>query len=335
MVLYPLLQVEAIQVLGASGNDQALTLIGEIYRSSNDLQVKRAALQASMVADESALVLEILRNESDPSLQLEAIQMLGVMDETEQLHQLYTSFTDVEVRRAVLQALMIADDGDGLRALIDSEQDPELRRAAIRNLALTGELDSVEALDELYDSARSIDEKRAVIEALFVIGDDGEALALKIARQETDPQLQRQAIEALGVMDAPEALLQLYPQLSDRATRQMVIQGLMIADATDELIGLLEGETDTGLRTELIRHIAIGDEDDAAKYLVASYGDAEVAEQDAILEAMLIMDHAEGLIELLREEPDRTRKQRILQTLMAVDSDEATEYVLKALEASQ
>ncbi len=328
----PKLQTDAIHVLGTSGTRRATQLITEIYRASDRREVKEAALQASVVADAPELALEILRDSRDPKLQLQAIQTLGVMDETDQLHRLYDQFKDRKVREAVLQALMVADDAAGLRRLIERERDPKLRRAAIRNLAITGELESTETLQELYDNARSTEEKHAVLEALHIIGDDAEDLALRIARQEQDDRLRARAIQALGVMGSDEALLSLYPSLKSKENRQVVIQSLMVAGADDELIELLEKEKDTELRATLIQNIAITDSDRAGEYLQKAYADAARQEKEAIISAMIVMDDAEPLIEMLKTERNRELKQRILQTLVMLDSDEATEYLLKALE---
>ncbi len=326
------LQVDAIHVLGTSGTRRSIQLITEIYQSSDKRKVKEAALQASMVADEPTLALQILRDTGDSELKLQAIQTLGVMEETQHLYELYDRFSDRRVREAVLQALMVADDATGLRRLVEREQDPDLRRAAIRNLAITGELESAEALEELYNSSRSIEEKQAVIDALHLVGDDAERLTVRIAREEENVRLRRQAIEALGVMDAPDSLLSLYPTLNDQRNKQAVIQALMVAGAAEELIGLLENESDPGLRAVLIRNVAITDEDEAAEYLVDAYADADRQEKESIIQAMIVMDEADPLIQLLRTEQDRELKQRILQTLVMLDSDEATEYLLEALE---
>jgi tetratricopeptide (TPR) repeat protein len=327
----PGLQVDAVHMLGIASNEPSMALLAELYQGSSSDEVKEAVIQAHIVSDESTALVEILKTETIPRMQKEIIHALGVMDATAELEEIYSTLTDTQSRIAALEAFSIAGDTGMLRKVLETETDVELRRTAIRGIAMDDDNDAAEVLESVYDNANTLEEKRAVLEALVMI-DDAEALALKIVRNETDPGLRREAIHMLGVMEATDEIAELYASINEPELRKAVLDSMMIADDSDGLIAVLETETDPEARAAAIQMLAITDEEVAADYLISLYSKGSPEEKQAIIQSMMIMDHVEGLIELLRMESDPARKREMLQTLTMMDSEVADEYLFEMLE---
>ena len=170
-----------------------------------------------------------------------------------------------------------------------------------------------------------------VLEAL-VIMDEAEDLALKIVRTESDFELRRNAIQLLGVMEATEELAELYASIDETELRKVVLESMMIADDTDGRMKVLQSEQDNGLRAAAIQALAISDDDAAAQYLVTLYPDGSREVKQAIIQAMMITENTEGLIDLLKTETDPELKREMLQMLTTMDSEASDEYLFELLE---
>jgi hypothetical protein len=215
--------------------------------------------------------------------------------------------------------------------VLNTETDPDLRRTAIHGIAMEDGKDAAALLESLYDNATSVEEKTMVLEALVMM-DDAEELAMKIVRTETDPGLRRQAIEMLGVMEATDEIAELYATIDEVELRKAVLDSMMIADDTEGLVEVLKTETDPEMRAAAIQALAVSDDDVAADYLISLYPDGTVDEKQAVIQSMMIMDHTEGLISLLKVETDPERKREMLQMLTLMNSEEADEYLFELLE---
>ena len=327
----PALQVNAIQMLGIASSEPSLALLADLYRESDSVEVKQAVIQAYMVGDGSESLVDILKSEQNPELQTEIIHAMGVTGATDDLRGLYPTLSSQETRVAALEALSIAGDAQILREVLNTETDPELRKTAIQGIAMEGGSEASALLESIYDNASSVEEKKMVLEAL-VIMDEAEDLALKIVRTESDPELRRNAIQMLGVMEATEELAALYASIDETELRKAVLESMMIADDTDGLMKVLQSEQDTGLRAAAIQALAISDDDTAAQYLVTLYPDGSSEVKQAIIQAMMITENTEGLISLLKTETDPELKREMLQMLTIMDSEASDEYLFELLE---
>ena len=82
---YPALQKKAIQMIAVTGGKQSVVKLGDIYRQSNDEQVKKAILQAYLITNSPDPLVEAASHESNPELVRSAVQSLGAMSATPQL----------------------------------------------------------------------------------------------------------------------------------------------------------------------------------------------------------------------------------------------------------
>lgn len=331
----PKMQADAIHMLGISSNQPSIDLLASLYKESDSIEVKKAVIEAYMVGDESDELLKILadllKTEKDPDLQRDIIRTLGMMDATQELRELYPTLKSDEMKAAVLEAYFLAGDTRILRQILETETNPELRKTAIHGIAMEDDEGASALLESIYDNATNVEEKKVILESLVMM-DDAHDLALKIVRTETDDELKRDAIHILGVMEATEELGSLYANIKQTELRKLVLESMMVADDINGLQQVLKTETDEELRGQAIQMLAISDDEDAANYLIGLYPNASQTEKQAVIQSMMIMDNAEGLISLMRTETDANLKREMLQMLTIMDSDASNEYLFEMLE---
>jgi HEAT repeats/Tetratricopeptide repeat len=199
----PDLQRKAIQQLGVFGGRESRQSLVEIYASSVDRSVKKAVLQAFLVAGEKDRVLEAARSEKDPELRRDAIQTLGIMGGLTELWGMYQAETVPATKKAILQSLAVGGAVDRLLELARTEKDFELRLDAIQKLGIFGGKRGGDAVVEMYKGESDRRVREAALQALFV---QGNAHALvEVARTEKDLELKKRAVTHLSLMQSKEA----------------------------------------------------------------------------------------------------------------------------------
>ena len=199
----PELQMKAIQDLGLFGGKESHATLEEIYKSTHDLEVKRAILHSFMISGERERLLEVAKSEASSELRADAVRQLGVMGAHAELWQLYQKETSEEVKSGILQGMFVGGDVEHTLGVARAEKDPELRRQAVRNLGLMGKEKTADALASIYSSDKDSEVKRAVIQAYFLQGNVSSLI--QIARQEKDMSLKRDAVQKLSLTHSKEA----------------------------------------------------------------------------------------------------------------------------------
>jgi len=314
--------------------ERAMPLVLDLARNAESAKVRQDALFVLAVNDAPearGALLEFARNGKDPEMQRNAVHILGTMEASAELQELYGTVQDRETRVAIIESLSIAGDSVMLKQILAEESDPELRRAAIYGIAMEDDDGAAELLQILYENAVTAEEKSTILEALTIM-DEAKPLALTILRTEQDPELQRQAIQVLGIMEATEELGELYANMTSRESRVAILQAMSIAEDTDGLMRVLQTEQDADLRAAAIQSLAISDGDEVADHLVSLYPKASREEKSAIIQSMMIMEDPEALLRLLKAEEDPELKREMMQMLTIMDSEEADEYLFDMLE---
>jgi HEAT repeat protein len=199
----PDLQRKAVKYLGMSGDAGSLKALEQIYAGTQDVAVKRAVLEAYVVADDRKGVFAVARAEKSPELRREAVHALGALEGESELRQLYGAEASPQLREEILDALVAADADKALLELARTEKDARLRAAAVRNLgSLEGEATG-SALVSLYGSDRDAGVREAVLEALAA--QDNCAALVQLGRSEKEPGLRRAIVEHLSELECPEA----------------------------------------------------------------------------------------------------------------------------------
>ena len=199
----PDLQMKAIQYIGMQGSQPNRQLLGEIYTSSTDVDVKRQILRAYMMAGDRERVLAAATSEKSPQLRAEAMRQLGMMGAGDEVWQLYQKETDAQVRGQIIQGLFMAGDSTHLLEVANNDTSPDLRRRAIQHLGMMGRDRTGDAILNIYNRQTDVGVKEAAIDALF-IQQNAETL-VALARKETDRDLKRRIVAKLALMPSPVA----------------------------------------------------------------------------------------------------------------------------------
>jgi len=195
---HPDMQRTAVKYLGLFGGDESRQVLSEIYASTEDVEIKKAVLQAYMTSGNKAGVLAAARGEKSPEMRRAAIRQLGPMGATAELWELYRSDPSVEARKDIIQALFVGGGGDRIAELAKTETNPELRRTAVRTLGLLGQESTGAALVTLFQSDHDPAVRKEALRGLFI---QGNAHALvQLARAEKDPEMRREIMQQLSLL---------------------------------------------------------------------------------------------------------------------------------------
>lgn len=200
----PELQRKAVNYLGIFGGSESHKTLAEIYASTSDPELKRAILRAYMIGGDREAIFAAAKSEKEPSVRKEAIRQLGLVGGGAELEQLYQTETSTDIKRELLQAFFLSGNSKRLLDVAQTDKDPELRRTAIRNLGLMGHESTGQALQSIYTKETDRSIRKEVLNAYFLQGNATGLVA--IARSEKDPELKKEAVQKLSLMNSKEAL---------------------------------------------------------------------------------------------------------------------------------
>jgi HEAT repeat protein len=234
-----------------------------------------------------------------------------------------------KVKKRALFVLSQIDQDAALDSVVDvarTSKDPELREEAIRMLGVSGEERAIKRLGELYASSKDVREKRAIIQAWLVA--DRKDLILASARDESDPTVRRQAIEALGALDAASELKQLFDSTHDAANQRAIIQALGVAGDVKSLAAIAESQQSDEVRVEAIHALGVAGDEGGNAALLRLYPKAtSPALRDAVMQGLLISGDGAGLVQLYKQAKTKEEKQALLRMITATDSDAALDMI--------
>jgi hypothetical protein len=201
----PDLQLAAIRYLGERRRQGGSNpILAEIYASSNDVNVKRAILNAFESARDKDRLLQIAKTEKQQDLRLQAIRLLGSIQGTQaDLWALYQAETTPEGKQQILESMPSAGNLDKMLEVARTERDPKVRRFAIQTLSTPRASNTGDSLATIYSSEQDEAVKRAILDALS--GQRNVKAMIQIARAEKDNRMQQRILEHLVGMHSPEA----------------------------------------------------------------------------------------------------------------------------------
>ena len=277
------------------------------------------------------MLVGVARTSDDPAVVGEAAHFLGFYgDEAARtlLRQLYSDSPHPEIREAVLEAMMISEDVEGILTVARTEADTELRQTAVEQLGI---LEAVAELRQLYSRETEPEVRQQILEALMLAGD--KETLLGVTRNESDPELRATAIEQLGLLEAWAELREFYRAEASPELRGHIAEALMLAGDAEFLIEIAETDQSLEVRHAAIEGIGLVDSDAADAALAALYEKADDTEtKRQIIEAFLLQDNAEALIQILETERDPELRMAAFETLSMMGSETATEFMLQILE---
>lgn len=147
----PDLQLTAVQYLGTFRSNDSRQLLADVYKSTNDVNVKRYVLRSFGMSRDIEHLAGIGKSEQNADLRREAIRQLGNIRDDQavaSLVSIYGSEADKDIKTEILNSL---GNQGAVKQLIEcarKESDPQLKRAAVRRLS---QMNSKEALDYLAE----------------------------------------------------------------------------------------------------------------------------------------------------------------------------------------
>lgn len=278
------LKLMALQALSESDPTEALPVLQKLISSPTESRrVRERALFVLANAGATGVrsLAEVARGSAGPDMQRKAIEYLGVFGGAEArrvLAEIYASLSPASagttparlaelapLKRQILNSFMVAGDKARVLNAARTEQDAKLRGEATRLLGVMG---AMTELREIYKSARSADEKKVVLQALFV-GGASDDMAI-VARTEGDPSVREAAVHHLGLMGrkTQETLMEMYRAETVTAVKKQVLQAFFLQGNATKLIEVARAEKDPVLKKEAVRLLALTNSKEARPFLL-------------------------------------------------------------------
>jgi HEAT repeat protein len=126
-----------------------------------------------------------------------------------------------------------------------------------------------------------------------------------VARGASNPDLQRRAIDYLGVHGSAEnraLLAEIYQSSSDVDVKRRILRAFMVSGERQRLLAAATNEQEPALRAEAVRQLGVMGAHDELSKLYAQETVLEVKKR--ILQAMFVGGQADKLIQLAKSEPN-------------------------------
>jgi len=249
------LKIAALEALISAPPERALPLVNKVLAGDHSNEIKeRALFILSQIDDEGAqATLLKFATESNGELQSEAIRMIGIGGNSDSLNNLKSIYESggPEARAAVLEAFLIAGDKQAVFDIaVDAEGDDF--EEAVEMLGAMG------ARDELRELLSQTGPSEALIEAYMISGDIEELR--RMALDDSNPTLQAQAIEAMGVVggdDVDAMLVQIYRESQSADIRDAALEGMMISGNDAGILEIYRSTEDKATKKELLEYLVI------------------------------------------------------------------------------
>ncbi len=254
--------------------------------------------------------------------------------------------TVAELRRKAPQSRWVNDAGalemeirqqSGQTVSPESAGDEDLKLIALNGLLHTDSSRALPLLKQFLASNRS---SKLREQALFVLSqshaDEARALVSEIARGRAHPDLQRKAIQNLGLFGGAEnrqALSDIYAASDDVSVKKAVLHAFMVSGEKGRVLAAARSEKSPELRREAIQQLGVMGAQPELWELYRAESAVEV--KKAILHGMFIGGGADRLLELARTETQPELRRAIVHNLGLLGSERTTEALLGIYRADQ
>lgn len=215
----------------------------------------------------------------------------------------------------------------------ERQENEDLKMIAINSLMNT---DPERALPLLEKVLRSNASDRLKKKALFVLAQSNSAKAREIhsrlARDGSNPELQKEAIEHLGIFGGPEnrALLsEIYAASSDVRVKKRILHSFMVAGERERVLKAAEGEQEPELRREAVQLLGVMGAREDLWRMYQRESDTRVKKR--IIEALFVAGDTERMGQLARSEQSVELRAEAVEKLGLMGEETAPH--LKALYA--
>src|SRR5437899_3479079 len=152
----------------------------------------------------------------------------------------------------------------------------------------------------------------------------------RIARGQSNPELQRKAVEYLGIFGGAESrktLAEVYASSGDASVKHAILRSYMIGGDHERLFAAAKGEKDESLRREAIRQLGLVHGTSELEQLYQTETSSDVRRE--ILQAFFLAGDSTKLLQAAQSEKDPELRRAAIRNLGLVHSNDSA----KALQA--
>ena len=275
--------------------------------------------------------------EQDEDLKLLALNAIMQQDEARAIPAIQQIINGSGSDKLKERALFVLSQSDSKQAqdligqIARGQSNPAVQVKAIHMLSIRGK-QSVELLGDIYRHSSNDAVKKAILQSYLVTGSPDKLV--EAARNESDPQLVKTALQSLGAMGATTQLQTFYNETKSSEAKEHIINSLIAAGAKGAaVLGTIAAtEQNPDLRRRAIRNLGISGGPDLAPKLVSIYqNNNDPDTKKAAVEALFLSGDAHDLVTLAKAEKDYALQQRIVQQLSIMQNQEATAYMVEIL----
>ena len=191
------LRLEAIRMIGISGNTDSLEQLRSIYDGGNG-DVREAVLEAYMIADDTQSVYDIATQAEGDDFEA-AVETLGVMDARDELRQL---LSQTGASEALIEAYALSGDFQSLQQMASDSSNVAMQIEAIEAMGLIDEDQAGPALVRIFENATTESVREAAVDGLMLSDNDG--ALLQLYRSADDVSVKKMLLETLVMMGSDE-----------------------------------------------------------------------------------------------------------------------------------
>jgi hypothetical protein len=214
----------------------------------------------------------------------------------------------------------------------EAQKDEELRMLALRGIMNSDPERAVPILGKQLDSSSVTPKEKS--QALFILAQSGSPQAReilgKVARGQSNPDLQRKAIQYLAMFgggDSRKILAEVYGSTSDPAIKRAILRSYMIGGDREHLFEAAKNEKDDDVKREAIRQLGLVHAQNELQQLYRS--DNSPAVRRELLQAFFLAGDAQKLLDAAQNEKDPELRRVAVRNLGLIHSDDSA----KALQA--
>src|SRR5437899_4591039 len=143
----------------------------------------------------------------------------------------------------------------------------------------------------------------------------------RIARGQSNPELQRKAVEYLGIFGGAESrktLAEVYASSGDASVKHAILRSYMIGGDHERLFAAAKGEKDESLRREAIRQLGLVHGTNELEQLYQSEASTDLRRE--ILQAFFLAGDSGRLVKAAQGEKDADLRRAAIRTLGVLHS---------------
>src|SRR4030095_4658027 len=199
----------------------------------------------------------------------------------------------------------------------ESQSDEELKTLALQGVMNSDPQRGIQIIEKRLAGTASPKDKTKM---LFVLAPNrpphAPELLGKIAQGQSNPELQRKAVEYLGVFGgngAANTLASVYTTSSDAGVKRAVIRSYMISGNKEKLFKLAKGEKDENLNRDAIRQLGLVGGQSELQQLYQSESSIDIRRE--ILQGFFLAGESDKLVQVAQTDKDPELRRTAIRNL--------------------